>query len=89
MTGKLYLIGTGPGDPELLTLKAARLLGTVAVLAYPQKPGQESLALSIAAPQQFQHQSDYHASSKGPEDCRCGEYWRYFREITSRTKNRG
>lgn len=48
MTGKLYLVGTGPGDPELLTLKAVRILSEVDAVAFPQKPGQGSLALDIA-----------------------------------------
>ncbi len=33
--GKLYGLGIGPGDPELLTLKAHRILTTVPVIAYP------------------------------------------------------
>ena len=32
MTGKVFLIGAGPGDPELMTLKAARALGTCDVV---------------------------------------------------------
>ena len=33
-SGKVYLIGAGPGDPELLTIKAARLLGSVDVILH-------------------------------------------------------
>src|SRR5215213_6691866 len=32
MRGKVYLIGAGPGDPELMTLKAARVLGRAEVI---------------------------------------------------------
>lgn len=48
MMATLYGIGVGPGDPDLLTLKAARLLASVPVVAYPANPQGESLALSIA-----------------------------------------
>jgi len=48
MTGKITLVGVGPGDPELLTLKAVREIKSADLLVYPQKPGEKSLALSIA-----------------------------------------
>ncbi len=48
MAGKLYVIGIGPGDPELMTLKAVRILKEVPCIFVPK--GREegtSLALSI------------------------------------------
>ena len=47
--GVLYGVGLGPGDPELITLKAARLIEAADVVAYPTLEGSESLARSIAA----------------------------------------
>ena len=49
MAGKLYGIGLGPGDPELMTLKAHRLISRASVVAYPTLAGAESFARSIAA----------------------------------------
>jgi precorrin-2/cobalt-factor-2 C20-methyltransferase len=49
-TGKLYGVGVGPGDPELLTLKALRVLSSVAVIFVPHKKDEgESLARSTVA----------------------------------------
>ncbi|HLP68180.1 MAG TPA: precorrin-2 C(20)-methyltransferase [Rhizobium sp.] len=50
MTGKLYGLGLGPGDPELLTLKAHRILTAVPVIAYPAPDTGPSFARQIAAP---------------------------------------
>jgi precorrin-2/cobalt-factor-2 C20-methyltransferase len=49
MSGTLYSVGVGPGDPELLTLKAARILGAAPAYAYFAKRGRPSHAHAIAA----------------------------------------
>lgn len=46
-TGTLYGLGVGPGDPELITLKALRLLQACPVLAWPAPEEGPSLARSI------------------------------------------
>ncbi len=50
MTGTLYSVGVGPGDPELITLKAHRILQAVPVIAWPAPLEGDSMARTIAAP---------------------------------------
>jgi precorrin-2/cobalt-factor-2 C20-methyltransferase len=49
MTGTLWGLGVGPGDPELITLKALRLLQAAPIVAYPAPLGGTSFARSIVA----------------------------------------
>jgi precorrin-2/cobalt-factor-2 C20-methyltransferase len=48
--GTLYGVGVGPGDPELMTVKAWRLISMARVIAYLAANGGESTARKIAAP---------------------------------------
>lgn len=51
MKGKLYGIGVGPGDPELMTVKAARLVSEADVIITPKTEKKDgSVALNIAKP---------------------------------------
>jgi precorrin-2/cobalt-factor-2 C20-methyltransferase len=49
VSGRLYGLGVGPGNPELVTLKALRLLRAVPVVAYPAPEHGDSFARSIVA----------------------------------------
>jgi len=48
--GRLFGVGVGPGDPELVTVKAQRIIGACDVVAYPEKRPGSSLARQAAAP---------------------------------------
>ncbi|UUZ58262.1 precorrin-3B C(17)-methyltransferase [Nocardioides sp. B-3] len=49
MTGKFTVVGIGPGDPELMTIKAARLIAAADVVAYHAGVSKQSHARRIAA----------------------------------------
>lgn len=49
VSGKVYLVGAGPGDPQLLTIKAVKVLKEADVVIYDRLVGEEILCL---APQQ-------------------------------------
>ena len=50
MKGTLHCVGMGPGDPELLTLRAARILATATVVAFFAKRGRPGHARPLAGP---------------------------------------
>jgi precorrin-2/cobalt-factor-2 C20-methyltransferase len=60
MKGKLIGVGVGPGDPELLTLKAVKVLQSVEVICAPRSaPKKPSIALSIAQASLDQRNDDF------------------------------
>ncbi len=72
--GTLYGVGTGPGDPELLTLKAARAIGHADVLAYFAKRGNRSNARRIVQDHIRQSADEiplfYPVTTELPKHCR-------------------
>jgi len=70
--GVLYGVGLGPGDPELVTVKAARLIGSADVVAYHCARHGRSIARSIAAPylrgDQIEEQLVYPVTTERTDD---------------------
>ena len=58
--GTLYGVGLGPGDPELVTVKAARVIGQADVVAYHSARHGRSIARRIAEPYLRQGQIEEH-----------------------------
>jgi precorrin-2 C20-methyltransferase / precorrin-3B C17-methyltransferase len=50
MSGVLYGVGVGPGDPDLVTVKASRVIGAADVIAYHSARHGRSIARAIAEP---------------------------------------
>ena len=48
MSGKFYAVGLGPGDPQLLTMKAINVMKDCHVIAVPRSGAAENVALKIA-----------------------------------------
>ncbi len=58
--GKLWGIGLGPGDPELVTVKAARIIGEADVIAFHSARHGRSISRGIAAPYMRPEQLEEH-----------------------------
>lgn len=65
--GKVWLVGAGPGDPELLTLKAVRLLESADVVVYDNLVGKAILDLIPPRSQRFYvgKESGFHSLPQG------------------------
>jgi precorrin-2 C20-methyltransferase/precorrin-3B C17-methyltransferase len=73
-SGSLFGVGLGPGDPELMTVKAARLIAAAPVVAYHSARHGRSIARSIAAahlrPEQIEEVLVYPVTTEETPDYR-------------------
>ncbi|MBW4716958.1 precorrin-3B C(17)-methyltransferase [Saccharothrix obliqua] len=87
MTGRLYGVGVGPGDPELVTVKAARLIGEADVVVFHSARHGRSVARRIAEPylrgDQVEEQLVYPVTTEDSADYQ-GEIDAFYAECAAR-----
>ncbi|CCH29895.1 precorrin-2 C(20)-methyltransferase [Actinosynnema sp. NPDC047251] len=87
MTGRLYGVGVGPGDPELVTVKAARLIGAADVVVFHSARHGRSVARRIAEPylrgDQVEEQLVYPVTTEDSDDYQ-GEIDAFYAECAAR-----
>ncbi|MFE2756153.1 precorrin-2 C(20)-methyltransferase [Actinosynnema sp. NPDC059335] len=87
MTGRLYGVGVGPGDPELVTVKAARLIGEADVVVFHSARHGRSVARRIAEPYlregQVEEQLVYPVTTEESDDYQ-GEIDAFYEECAAR-----
>ncbi|MBB5959362.1 precorrin-2 C20-methyltransferase/precorrin-3B C17-methyltransferase [Saccharothrix tamanrassetensis] len=87
MTGRLYGVGVGPGDPELVTVKAARLIGEADVVVFHSARHGRSVARRIAEPylrgDQIEEQLVYPVTTEDSDDYQ-GEIDAFYAECATR-----
>ncbi|MFI9009343.1 precorrin-2 C(20)-methyltransferase [Actinosynnema sp. NPDC053489] len=87
MTGRLYGVGVGPGDPELVTVKAARLIGEADVVVFHSARHGRSVARRIAEPYlregQVEEQLVYPVTTEDSDDYQ-GEIDAFYEECAAR-----
>lgn len=75
MKGTLYGVGVGPGDPELMTLKTARLIRENKIIAVPGADPQDTVAYKIAVqavPEALRKRTSSHLYAYDPRSGRTG-----------------
>jgi precorrin-2 C20-methyltransferase/precorrin-3B C17-methyltransferase len=87
MMGRLYGVGVGPGDPELVTVKAARLIGEADVVVFHSARHGRSVARTIAAcymrADQIEEQLVYPVTTEDTDDYQ-GEIDAFYEECAAR-----
>ncbi|GAA1276480.1 precorrin-3B C(17)-methyltransferase [Saccharothrix xinjiangensis] len=87
MSGKLYGVGVGPGDPELVTVKAARLISEADVVVFHSARHGRSVARRVAEPYlrpgQVEEQLVYPVTTEDSDDYQ-GEIDAFYEECARR-----